>query len=105
MQYNSGWGVKVIHGELCKKLKFDQTKKWYLQNPQSVLENEIHKPFWDFKIQTGHLISDQTTRPYNNQQEKENLPNCELCCPDWPQSKIEKKAKRKISILTGVPVV
>ena len=50
----------------------------------------------------------QTTRPYNSQQKKtkknknekqknkkkknpENLQNCELYCPGWPQSKIEQK--------------
>ena len=28
----------------------------YLHNSESVLENEIHKIFWDFDIQTNHLI-------------------------------------------------
>ena len=37
------WMGKVIHWELCEKLKFDQTDK-------SVLENETHKLLWDFKI-------------------------------------------------------
>ena len=48
---------KVIHGELCKKLKFDLKNKWYTHNPASVLENDTHKLFWDFKIETDHLIS------------------------------------------------
>ena len=26
-------------------------------NPESAQENETHEPFWDFKIQTNHLIS------------------------------------------------
>ena len=53
---------KVIHWELCKKLKFDKTNNWYMRNPESILENEIHKVLWDFKIQTAHLIlaNDQT---------------------------------------------
>ena len=42
---------------VCKKLKFDQTNKWYMHNPLSVLENVTHKLLWDFKIQTDHLIS------------------------------------------------
>ena len=29
---------KVIHWEMCKKFKFDFTKKWYMHNPASVLE-------------------------------------------------------------------
>ena len=47
---------KVIHWELCKKLKFDHTNKWYTHNADSLLENETHKLLWDFEIQTGHLI-------------------------------------------------
>ena len=43
----------------------------------------------------------QKIRPYNNQQQKkkkkkkkeENLQNCRLCCPGWPQNKTEGKWK------------
>ena len=28
---------------MCKKLKFEHTNKWYMQKPESVLENETHK--------------------------------------------------------------
>ena len=51
------WVDKVIHWELCKKLKFDQMNKWYMYNPESVLENVTRKFLWDFEIQTDHLIS------------------------------------------------
>ena len=37
------WEGKVIHWELCKKLKFDHTKKWCMHNPESVPVNETHK--------------------------------------------------------------
>ena len=47
---------KTIHWKLCKRLKFDHTAKWYMHKPESVLENEIHKILWDFKIQTDHSI-------------------------------------------------
>ena len=30
------WMGKVIHWELCKKLKFDNTNTWYMHNPESV---------------------------------------------------------------------
>ena len=33
------WVDKVIHRELCKKLKFDHTNKWYMNNLESVLKN------------------------------------------------------------------
>ena len=37
------WVGKVIHSEMCKKLKFDHTNKWYMHNPAPVLENDTHK--------------------------------------------------------------
>ena len=37
------WVGRVIHWELCKRLKFDHSAKWYLHKPESVLENEKHK--------------------------------------------------------------
>ena len=51
------WVGKVIHWEICKKLKFDHTNKWYMHNPSSVLENDTHKLLWDFDIQIDDLIS------------------------------------------------
>ena len=50
------WVRKVIHKELHQKLKFDHTNKWYMLNPESVLENEMQKLFWDFDIQIDNLI-------------------------------------------------
>ena len=47
----------MIQWELWKKLKFDHTNKWYMHNPESVLEHETHKLLWDFDTQTYHLIS------------------------------------------------
>ena len=35
---------------------------------------------WDIN---GSPNRDQTTRPCNNQHEKENMPTCGLCCPGW----------------------
>ena len=51
------WVVKVIHWDMCKKLKFDHINKWCMQNPAPVLENNMHKLLWDFDIQTDHQIS------------------------------------------------
>ena len=50
---------KVIHWELCQKFRFDRANKWYIHNPESVLENETHKIVWDFKLRTDHLITDR----------------------------------------------
>ena len=42
------WIGKVIQWELCKRLEFDHTTKWYMHTPESLLEN--------FERQTDHLI-------------------------------------------------
>ena len=44
------WVGKVIHWEMCKKFKFDYTNQWYMHNPESVLETEMHKILWNFEI-------------------------------------------------------
>ena len=36
------WVGKVIQWEMCKKLKFDHTNKWYIHNTVPVLENNKH---------------------------------------------------------------
>ena len=51
------WVGKMIHWEMCKKLKFDHKNKWYMHNTAPVLENKTHKLLWDIDIQTDHLIS------------------------------------------------
>ena len=50
------WVDKVIYWELCKKLKFQQTYKWYLHKSESVFENKRHNISWDIEIQTDHPI-------------------------------------------------
>ena len=55
------WVEKMIHWELCKRFKLEQTNKWYMNNPESDQENETHKLLLDFEIKTDHLIS--ATRP------------------------------------------
>ena len=41
---------------IMQEIEIWPNKKWYIHNPESVQENETHKHFWDFKIQTDHLI-------------------------------------------------
>ena len=90
------WMGKVIHWELGKKLKFDPMDKWYLHNQESIQDNETHKIFWDFEIQTDHLIS--TRRPdlviVNNKNNKKNLPNSGIYHLDRKRSKIKRRQKR-----------
>ena len=51
------WMRYVIHLELYQKFKFNHPNKWYIHNPESILENKTHKILWDFEIKTDHLIS------------------------------------------------
>ena len=47
-------------------LKFDHTNKWYMQNPESVLENDTHKLHWYFEISArrpDHAIINIKERP------------------------------------------
>ena len=97
------WVGKVILKELCEKLKFNHTNKCYMHSLKFFLENEMHKVLLDFEIQTDHLISARRPdlilvnkkKKKKKKKKKENLPNCGLCCPGLPQSKIERKWKER----------
>ena len=56
---------KVIYRELCKEFKFDHTNKWYMDNQESVPENETHKLLWDLELLTDHQISASFLVKYN----------------------------------------
>ena len=54
-------GGKVIYWDLCKGLKFDYSTKLYMNKPESDLGNETPEIFWNFLIQTYHLIPARKT--------------------------------------------
>ena len=56
--------------------------EWDAQFPQG---------FWDTN-KSPNL--GQKIRPYNNQQKRENLQNCRLCCPGWPQTTTVRKQNK-----------
>ena len=60
---------KVIHWEMCKKLNFDQTNKWYMHNLTAVLENDTQTPMGLWHT-NGSPNLGQKTRTYSNQQKK-----------------------------------
>ena len=51
---------KVIHWELCNKLKFDHTNKWYKHNLESVQENKRHNILQGSCLPTPPLGQDMT---------------------------------------------
>ena len=87
------WVGKMIHWELCKKLKFDHTYKWYMLNSEYILENETRKLFWDFDKEMDRLISARRPDFIIINTKKEKLGNCEHFCPRKPLGKIEKESK------------
>ena len=52
--------------------------------------NDNNNRFWNIN---GSPNFGQTSKPYNNQQKRENWQDCRLCCPGRPQSKIERIRK------------
>ena len=88
------WVGKMIHWEICKKFKFDHTKKWYIHNTASVLENDTHKLLWDFGIHTDHLISARRPDLIIINKKKENLQNSRHC-PDDHIIKLKECEKDK----------
>ena len=50
--------------------------KWYIHNPESILENKVHKILWDFEIHTDHLIPVKQDLLIVNKKK--------LCHPGWP---------------------
>ena len=47
---------KIVHWKLARKCNFEAGEKWYEHEPESVLENEDYKIFWDFSVQADHVI-------------------------------------------------
>ena len=50
---------KIVHWKLARKCNFEAGDEWYEHEPESVFENEDYKIFWDFNIQTDHVIEAQ----------------------------------------------
>ena len=48
--------AKVIHSKLCEKWGLVKAEKWYMHQPEIVLESEHCKILWDFPIQTDKQL-------------------------------------------------
>ena len=76
------WVDKVIHWELCKKLKFNHTKKWYMQT---------YNPSWKIRhAKTNHLISVRRPDMVIFINKKWNMLNYSLSCPGWTHGETER---------------
>ena len=72
---------KGINWELCKKLKFYHTTKWYMHKSKSVLENQMYKILWEFEIQTNHQIPARKTKPNDDLQKQTTSRIVEFAVP------------------------
>ena len=46
----------MVHWKLYEKFNFENSEKWYLQNPQTVREKVNHKLIWDMNMQCNSII-------------------------------------------------
>ena len=85
------WGK--INWKLARKCTFEAGNKWYEHEQERVLENEDHKIFWDFSIQTDHVI--EARRPDLVVVNKKGR-SCKMNDFEVPgDSRIEEKEKDK----------
>ena len=68
---------------VCVKYKY-HTTKWYMPKLESVQENETHKIYQDFEIQTDHQIPARRPGLELNLQEKKNMLSSGFCCSTGP---------------------
>ena len=78
------WVEKKTRWELCKKLKFNYTIKWYVHKPESILEYEMHKILLDFEIKMDHLISARRPDLVLINKKRENLASSGFCHSSQP---------------------
>ena len=85
---------KVIHRELCKKLEFDHTNKWYMLNPgihPGELDAQTSLRFWDTN---GSPNLGKTTRPSDSRQKKRTYWIVDLAVPADHRVKLKESTKR-----------
>ena len=83
--------AKVIHWKLCEKWGFEKTEKWYMHQPERVLESEDCKILWDFPLQIDKQL--EHNRPDITEKKDKS---CKLIDPSCPfDTRIEKKVEEK----------
>ena len=85
---------EIIDDELRKKLESIHSFKWYMHEPESVLENETQKILWDYEIQTDHLMPGKGLHLVMIKK-RQKLPLSEFYGPTTPQSKKKRKENEK----------
>ena len=86
------WVELMVPRDLCKRLQFSHAKKLYMQERESIFENEMQEIIRDFKITNSSPNSDSKSRPSINELVLYILPF---------QQTIEWKAKTKRQHMSG----
>ena len=85
---------KIVHWKLARKCSFEAGDKWYEREQETVSENEGYKIFWDFSIQTDHVIEGWKQDLVVVDKKERNCKITNFAVPG--ESRIEEKKKNKI---------
>ena len=88
------WAGMVIHMELFKKLKFDDSTKWYMHKQESALKNEMQR---DHPILARRLVPVIKKKKKGEEKDKakETLPYNRLCRSKENEKTLPFQRKRK----------
>ena len=89
------WVGELIIWEL--RNKFDHTNKWYMHNPESIMENETRKFLLDFETQTEEKI-------YRHKNPMATLKSTQPITALAIKVQIEKTTKRRKQIWKKKPL-
>ena len=84
---------KIVHCKIARKCNFEIGNKWYEHEPESVLENEDYKTFWNFSIQTDYVIEAQRRDLAVVDKKERSCKIIDFAIPE--ESRIEEKEKDK----------
>ena len=86
-------GAKKSQGIIIIMI-IDKTNKWYIHNPESVLENKTQKYSFGFCDTHGLSNLGQTTRPIDCQQQKRTRRKVDFAVPVDHRLKVKESEKR-----------
>ena len=87
----------IVHRELCKKMKFAHTTKWYMHKADSVLVNATWKSSVEFWDTNRSLYPGQKTKPNVNKKNKRTCRIVNFAVPVNHREKIKESEKCECS--------
>ena len=92
------WLVKVIHWELCKRLKFDHMDYNNIYLNQYLWENETCKILWEGLGDTKWIAQSRLESLTINWQEEKYLSSSRFCCSSRTYGENESRQKEKTNL-------